>query len=311
MQRPFKIALVGYGKIAKDQHIPSIEANADFELVCVVSQSVLNAEVPVFQTLNDAFESDVEIDAVILCTPPSVRVELALLAFQNGCAVMLEKPPAISVALTKEIASFANEYEQVVFATWHSRYAAMVEEAAGWLKSHKMKCARIIWHESVHKWHPGQTWLWEKGAFGVFDMGINALSILTYINPADYRVTSAHFEIPENRNAPVAVQMQLESEPGVFVDISLDFLAGDDEVWTIEIETDDGHRANLFDGGAGFVNSAGTSRSFANQEYQRLYERFSQLLTNGARDLDVQPLEIVEQAFQQATHHLVANLDFD
>ena len=33
------------------------------------------------------------------------------------------------------------------------------------------------------RWHPGQEWIWQAGGFGVFDPGINALSIVTRILP--------------------------------------------------------------------------------------------------------------------------------
>jgi hypothetical protein len=36
--QPFKIALVGVGKIAHDQHVPSIAGNPDFELAATVSR---------------------------------------------------------------------------------------------------------------------------------------------------------------------------------------------------------------------------------------------------------------------------------
>ena len=41
----------------------------------------------------------------------------------------------------------------------------------------------INWKEDVRVWHPGQGWIWEPGGLGVFDPGINALSILTRILP--------------------------------------------------------------------------------------------------------------------------------
>ena len=37
--RPLKIAIIGYGKIAEDQHVPSIQANKRFELVGTSSRS--------------------------------------------------------------------------------------------------------------------------------------------------------------------------------------------------------------------------------------------------------------------------------
>jgi hypothetical protein len=37
--KPIRIAIIGYGKIAEDQHVPSIEANGRFELVGTSSRS--------------------------------------------------------------------------------------------------------------------------------------------------------------------------------------------------------------------------------------------------------------------------------
>ena len=39
MNGPIRIAIIGYGKIAQDQHAPSIAANDRFELVATVSRS--------------------------------------------------------------------------------------------------------------------------------------------------------------------------------------------------------------------------------------------------------------------------------
>ena len=49
----------------------------------------------------------------------------------------------------------------------------------------------IRWHEDVRKWHPGQEWIWAPGGFGVFDPGINALSIASRILPQRLFVRSA------------------------------------------------------------------------------------------------------------------------
>ena len=37
--KPIRIAIIGYGKIAEDQHVPSIEANGRFELAATSSRS--------------------------------------------------------------------------------------------------------------------------------------------------------------------------------------------------------------------------------------------------------------------------------
>jgi D-galactose 1-dehydrogenase len=37
--KPIRIAIIGYGKIAEDQHVPSIQANPRLELVATSSRS--------------------------------------------------------------------------------------------------------------------------------------------------------------------------------------------------------------------------------------------------------------------------------
>ena len=68
--------------------------------------------------------------------------------------------------------------------TWHAQHHATVDAAARALAGKRVASMGIIWHEDVHKWHPGQDWIWQPGGFGVFDPGINAFSIATRISPA-------------------------------------------------------------------------------------------------------------------------------
>src|SRR5690606_40163452 len=67
----------------------------------------------------------------------------------------------------------------------HSRMALAVAAARRWLADRTIHEGRITWREDLRKWHPGQDWILDAGGMGVFDPGINALSILTEILPAD------------------------------------------------------------------------------------------------------------------------------
>ena len=51
-----------------------------------------------------------------------------------------------------------------------------------WLAGRTIRRVECTWKEDVRVWHPGQAWIWEPG-IGVFDPGINALSVLTRILP--------------------------------------------------------------------------------------------------------------------------------
>ena len=73
VQMTIRIAIVGLGKIARDQHLPAIEKDARFELAAVASRSAGVDGVPHFTDLAELLASDIAFDAVALCTPPQVR----------------------------------------------------------------------------------------------------------------------------------------------------------------------------------------------------------------------------------------------
>ena len=86
--QPIRIALVGLGKIARDQHVPAIAASQDFELAATVDPAgSAIAGVPAFGSLQTLLDSPVAIDAVALCTPPQARTALALEALRAGLDV--------------------------------------------------------------------------------------------------------------------------------------------------------------------------------------------------------------------------------
>ena len=109
----------------------------------------------------------------------------------------------------------------------------------------------ILWHEDVHKWHPGQNWIWEPGGFGVFDPGINAFSIATKIFPGGLFVQSAELSFPANAQTPIAADVTFFSpEADGPLTASLDWRRSEGEEWTIDVRTADGVKVRLEDGGA-------------------------------------------------------------
>jgi D-galactose 1-dehydrogenase len=202
---PIKIAIIGIGKISQDQHLPVIAKNPNFQLAAVVSQRGLSAPgVPTFKTPAELYAALPDLDAVAICTPPHVRHTIAREALAAGKHVMLEKPPAATVAQMHDLAQDAAARGKVIFATWHSQYNQAVAAAKKLLEGQRLSALAIEWKEDVRRWHPGQDWIWDAGNFGVFDPGINALSILTKIAPGAMFVKSAVLRYPENRDTPIA-----------------------------------------------------------------------------------------------------------
>ena len=291
-----RIAIVGFGKIARDQHVGAIAAVPGATLAAVASRNASLPELPHFATIEELLEQGPPIDAVSLCTPPQVRRAQAAAALAAGKHVMLEKPPGTGVAELDPLIAMAAEAKRTLFATWHSRHAPAVEPARQWLAERRIASVQISWKEDVRVWHPGQAWIWEPGGLGVFDPGINALSILTRILPKPVFVTAAELAFPANCQAPIAANLTLTDISGLPVTAEFDFRQTGPQSWDIVVETDQG-RMTLSSGGARMSVDGTVLAEAPDEEYRGLYRRFVELAATGASDMDLTPLRLVADAF--------------
>ena len=299
-----RVAIVGFGKIARDQHVPAIAATDGVTLAAVASRNASLPGLPHFSTIEELLRDGPEIDAVALCTPPQIRREQAVAALQAGKHVMLEKPPGAAVSELDPLVALAAEQKRTLFAAWHSRYAPAVEPARDWLASREIRNVKIEWKEDVRVWHPGQGWIWEPGGLGVFDPGINALSILTRILPEPVFVTSADLSFPSNRAAPIAATLELADTSGLPITAEFDFRQTGPQSWDIVVDTDRGS-LKLSSGGARLVAGDEVLIDEKEAEYPGLYRRFVELTARGAIDVDLVPLRLVADAFLLGSRHIV------
>ncbi|TFL17537.1 Gfo/Idh/MocA family protein [Jannaschia formosa] len=290
------IAIVGVGKIARDQHVPAIAADPRFRLAATVSRSGGVEGVENFDTLDALLASRPKIGAVSLCMPPQARFEPARAALAAGRHVMLEKPPGATLAEVETLTRLASDGGQTLFATWHSRHAAAVAPAKDWLATRTVRRVAIVWREDVRRWHPGQDWIWEPGGLGVFDPGINALSIMTEILPVPLHLTGAELEVPANRQTPIAVRLAFAGPGGATGTADFDWRQEGPQTWEIEVETDKGS-LRLTEGGAGMAVDGSPVAVETQGEYPGLYARFADLIARGASDADTRPLMQVADAF--------------
>jgi D-galactose 1-dehydrogenase len=296
---PYKIAVVGIGKIATDQHLPCIAKNRNFNLVAGVSRHGKIDNIPCFESLSDLRLSKLSIDAVALCTPPSVRLAMAKEALDAGWNVLIEKPPTQTVGELLAMEAYAKKKKRVLYATWHSRYNASVDEAKKRLKGKHVVGMRVVWKEDVNRWHPGQEWIWQSGGFGVFDPGINALSIVTKIMPEPIYVQSAVIEVPANAATPIAANIQFKRGDGAPAALSavFDWRQKGKQTWEIEIETQDGMKLHLKNGGSFLIVNGKTVHEAVLHEYEDIYAKFAKLLKAKTSDVDASPLQLVSDCF--------------
>lgn len=292
-----KIGLVGLGKIAVDQHIPAIRGNKKLELVAGCSPASAPDGVLRHPDMGSMLAAHPEIEAVAICTPPQVRHQLACEAIAAGKHVFLEKPPAATLGEAASIAAMAAQHGVTVLAGWHSRFAPGVESARNWMLARPIKAIQVRWKENVRQWHPGQKWIFEAGGMGVFDPGINALSILTRLLDGHALVRKAALHVPSNCSAPIQAELEMVSERGIPIDAQFDFLQVGQQTWSILVESAAGDTMALHLGGRIMEVNGKVVLDEPEREYPAMYQHFLQLVADGRADVDFSPLQAVADAF--------------
>ena len=309
---PHSIAVIGLGKIAQDQHLPVIAKNSAFRLAATVSQRGLEeAGVPSFRTAGELFRGAPEVECVAICTPPNVRYAIARAAIDAGKHVLLEKPPFPTTLELTELARYAASKARIIFTTWHSQYNSAVEETRRRLAGQRLRRLAITWKEDVRRWHPGQEWIWQQGGFGVFDPGINALSILSRIMPEPVFVRAADLTYPANKDMPIAARLTFasaaEADPAAgALTAEFDWRQEGEQTWNIAIETASGRVLDLTNGGARLAVDGAVVVDEKPEEYEKIYARFATLLDTSESLVEAAPFQLVADAFMVGRRSVTA-----
>lgn len=297
--KPLRIAIIGFGKIAQDQHVPSIGLYDRLELAATTSRQGKGVDgVPSFADHREMLREMRDLDAVAICTPPSVRYDIARDCLEAGLHCLLEKPPTVTLGEIEDLACIAEGRQLTLFTTWHAQANPAVAAAAELLAGQRIAAMEIVWREDVRKWHPGQQWIWEPGGFGVFDPGINALSIAAKIFPGTLFVREAELLFPSNRQTPIAANLTLGSPQAAgAMPVTFDWRHEGGEAWTIEVQTEAGTRVKLLDGGSR-LEVDGEPRAIEGAgEYAALYRDFIDLIDERRSLVDTRPLRLCADAF--------------
>lgn len=296
-----RAGLVGLGKIARDQHLPAMARTAGIDLVAIASRNAQGDGVHNYPDLGAMLAGEPDLDAVILCQPPQARYHAARQALLAGKHVFLEKPPGATVSEVEALIALAKAQNVTLYASWHSRYAAAVAQAKAWIAQRRIERISIQWREDVRHWHPGQPWIWEAGGFGVFDPGINALSILTEIVPEPVTLLSASLEVPSNKDAPIGATLAMATASGAPIDTLFDWRQTGPQTWDIAVDTDNGSLL-LSEGGNMLRLDGEVQMKAPDEEYPAMYRRFVDLVATRTIDADIVPLRLVADAFLCGRH---------
>lgn len=305
-----RIGIIGYGKIARDQHVPSITSNPAYRLVAVVApDGASDAPVPAYRTHHEML-SACDLDAVAICTPAGPRHAIARDCLEAGVDALLEKPPAATLGALDDLRIVAERTQRILFTAWHAQHNQPVAALQQLLRREGLQSMHVAWIEDVAKWHPGQAWIWRPGGFGVFDPGINALSIASLICPAPLLIARAAFLTRSPGEQPIAASLAFEAAGAAGpLTAEFDWRGEAEEQWTISGETRSGQHFALSQGGRRLETGV-VSMCEGDREYELIYERFAEAVCARRSVIDAEPLRLVADSFMIAATAACARMDW-
>jgi D-galactose 1-dehydrogenase len=132
---------------------------------------------------------------------------------------------------------------------------------------------------------PSQERICQAGGLGIFDPGINGLSILTNLLPEPAMVSSAELVFPENRAAPIAAIMQFTTANGLAIELDFDWGQADNEVWNVKFVLDHGELI-VSEGAAALSLNGQQLQITEHDEYEAIYHRFVEIVAGCICDVD-------------------------
>ncbi|WP_044199829.1 Gfo/Idh/MocA family protein [Dyadobacter tibetensis] len=115
LNKKFRVALVGTGHIAAQNHLPALRACADrAEIVAVCGRDPERTfafatlhHIPAHFTSLEQMLEEAKPDILINCTANNLHHPYTILALEHGCHVFCEKPPAMQAQEAQEMADTA------------------------------------------------------------------------------------------------------------------------------------------------------------------------------------------------------------
>ena len=121
-----KFAVIGLGHIGK-RHADIILNNKDAQLIAIIEPylkiDLSKYQVPVFRSLTDFFDSNIETDIICIATPNYLHCQQAIQCMQNGIDVIIEKPMGLTVNECNLVDETAKNLNRNVFCVMQNRYS--------------------------------------------------------------------------------------------------------------------------------------------------------------------------------------------
>ena len=147
-QKSLAIGIIGAGGMGRHHHRAVTDYGARVAAVHDVRleaarELAAHAETALATTALDAF-FDVDMDGVVITTPPPIRLEPIQMACDRGIPVMVEKPPALNMAEGRECLACIEKADVIAAVGFQLRYHPLYERLKGLIASEPIHLVRTV-----------------------------------------------------------------------------------------------------------------------------------------------------------------------
>lgn len=142
-EKSVRIALIGAGGMANAVHYPSLAGFDDVELVglCDVDEEKLSTTADKFGITSKYTDykkmlDEQKPDGCYVLMPPYHLFDIAMDVMERGCALFIEKPPAVTTFQADNLARMAERKGVISGVGWQRRYHPMIQRCWNEVKSH-------------------------------------------------------------------------------------------------------------------------------------------------------------------------------
>lgn len=130
-----RVAVVGYGFISGQGHIPAFLKRSDVEItavadICAERRSLAQKALPnakIYSTYQELLAQEKNLDILDIATPPNVHAEIAIAGLEKGLHVLCEKPLAPTTEQAGAMLRAAKKNQRVLFPCHNYKHAPVVK----------------------------------------------------------------------------------------------------------------------------------------------------------------------------------------
>ncbi len=181
MTTNLRIGMIGAGRMAHVHAEHLINSDRDVEIVAVFSRTAEHANAAAAEwnarpyTDYRRLLDENELDAVYICTPTFIHVEIGLECAERGLHMFVEKPLDLDLALSQRLVDAVESRSLINVTAFHWRYTEAYHRAQELMGDEPIALVNLRWYWT----RPPVRWMWDRILAGgqIVDQNIHLVDL--------------------------------------------------------------------------------------------------------------------------------------